>query len=123
MPHGSADRRFFERGKTSFPPDFSYFVDHDRRFVSDPARDLHAGPGIDSNGRKFDFWLFAGTLLRLVLVPVFYQIYGIVLSWFEIPLFHNDDDEGEHRIAELPPAGPTNGAIKTRTPILEPLEV
>ena len=69
------------------------------------------------------FGLFAGTLLILVLVPVFYQIYGIVLTWFEIPLFHNDDDEGEHRISELPPAGPTNGAIKPRTPILEPLEV
>ncbi len=69
------------------------------------------------------FGLFAGTMLILIMVPVFYQIYGLMLSWFEIPLFHNDDDEGEHRVTDLPPDGPTNGAIKTRTPILEPLEV
>ncbi len=42
------------------------------------------------------FGLLFGTLLILVLVPVFYDIYALVLSWFQIPLVpHEEDDDVE----------------------------
>lgn len=41
------------------------------------------------------FGLATGTLLILFLVPVFYEIYGTILQYFNIPLFVDDDDHGE----------------------------
>lgn len=39
------------------------------------------------------FGLLTGTLLILFLVPVFYSIYGQVLAWFNIPLYHDDETD------------------------------
>jgi len=42
------------------------------------------------------FGLITGTLLILILVPVFYCIYGTMLRWLDLPLYrdedHDDDD-------------------------------
>jgi multidrug efflux pump subunit AcrB len=38
------------------------------------------------------FGLLTGTLLILILVPVFYHIYGTLLSLLGMPLYHDDDD-------------------------------
>ena len=41
------------------------------------------------------FGLATGTILILFLVPIYYQIYGNILEWFNIPLYHDDDDRRE----------------------------
>ena len=41
------------------------------------------------------FGLLTGTLLILILVPVFYMIYGKVLGWLGMPLYLDDDDEDQ----------------------------
>ncbi|MFT7631275.1 MAG: HAE1 family hydrophobic/amphiphilic exporter-1 [Mariniblastus sp.] len=38
------------------------------------------------------FGLITGTLLILILVPVFYHIYGSMLQYFGMPLYHDDDE-------------------------------
>ena len=38
------------------------------------------------------FGLITGTMLILLLVPIFYFFYGTVLSWFGIPLFPDDSE-------------------------------
>ena len=38
------------------------------------------------------FGLITGTLLILLLVPIFYYFYGTLLSWFGIPLFPDDSE-------------------------------
>ena len=39
------------------------------------------------------YGLMVGTLLILILVPVFYNIYGTVLGWMNVPLIPDDHDE------------------------------
>ncbi len=54
------------------------------------------------------FGLGTGTLLILILVPIFYHIYGNILEFFDVPLFTDDDDreakqltvEGRQEMAE-----------------------
>ncbi|MFK7770132.1 MAG: efflux RND transporter permease subunit [Mariniblastus sp.] len=41
------------------------------------------------------FGLITGTLLILILVPVFYSLYGSMLSKFNMPLYKNDDVDEE----------------------------
>lgn len=61
------------------------------------------------------FGLMTGTFLILILVPVFYQIYGLSLRLFGIPLFHDDDehDGGDQAGSGMSYNGPSNGAAKT----------
>ena len=37
------------------------------------------------------FGLITGTLLILILVPVFYHMYGTVLIWLGMPLYKDED--------------------------------
>jgi hypothetical protein len=41
------------------------------------------------------YGLLVGTLLILILVPVFYNIYGTVLGWMGVPLIPEDHSESE----------------------------
>jgi hydrophobic/amphiphilic exporter-1 (mainly G- bacteria), HAE1 family len=52
------------------------------------------------------FGLLATTFLALVMVPVLYQIYGIILSWFGYHLFEEDQGEGGDGEANLPAPRP-----------------
>lgn len=47
------------------------------------------------------FGLGTGTALILILVPVFYSIYGTVLGWFGKPLYEADEEEISH-VAQEP---------------------
>ncbi len=48
------------------------------------------------------FGLLTGTLLILILVPVFYDIYGATLAKFGVPLFHDDEDTGDRERTSQP---------------------
>ncbi len=54
------------------------------------------------------FGLATGTILILILVPVFYHIYGDILDWWNVSLIDDDDDErgGQLRELEPPPRAP-----------------
>jgi multidrug efflux pump subunit AcrB len=55
------------------------------------------------------FGLATGTILILFLVPIFYQIYGNVVTYFNMPLYHDDDDRDERPlvvedVSRIPPS-------------------
>lgn len=51
------------------------------------------------------FGLLTGTLLILILVPVFYHIYGTTLSQLGLPLYQKDEDYGEGAADEADRSG------------------
>ena len=53
------------------------------------------------------FGLATGTLLILILVPLFYSLYGSVLSLFGIPLVAGEEDDGELDVASKAEGSPT----------------
>ena len=53
------------------------------------------------------FGLATGTLLILILVPIFYYVYGIILQKFGIPLVGDDDHDGGTPVATSEPSAPS----------------
>ena len=66
------------------------------------------------------FGLLTGTLLILILVPVFYHIYGTILEKLGISLYHDDDEGGGggDRAVHPQPSGNGSAEIRPAEPVL-----
>lgn len=58
------------------------------------------------------FGLLFGTLLILILVPVFYQAYGILMTFMGGKLYSEDDDSGGQPVVSYPPFLPESPSGK-----------
>jgi HAE1 family hydrophobic/amphiphilic exporter-1 len=66
------------------------------------------------------YGLLTGTLLILILVPVFYHIYGTILQILGMPLYHDDDDDdgGGEETTRPRPSGNQSNTVSAREPAL-----
>jgi multidrug efflux pump subunit AcrB len=66
------------------------------------------------------FGLMATTFLALIMVPVLYQIYGIIISWFGHQLYEGEDlDEGGGEQGEHASPSPPTPALEAQQPYSE----